>query len=55
MDFDEWKMRVDTICLNMMGMLPDELPDWDFWSAWDSGMTPKEAYDEFFDFAQNYD
>lgn len=47
MDFNEWKVKFDIICINKTGVTSEDLPDWDFWSAWDSGISPKEAFEEF--------
>lgn len=45
--FDEWKKLVDVEFTSHMGMGCDDVPDVDFWSAWDAGQTAKEAGREF--------
>lgn len=41
--FEQWKKLVDAELERKCGMDSDFLPDWDYWNAWDSGMSPKSA------------
>ncbi len=41
--FDQWKQEVDAWISRIMGLTSDDLPDWDYWKAWDSGMSARAA------------
>jgi hypothetical protein len=41
--FEEWKHQVNIRIARMSGLEADDLPDWDFYSAWDGEVDPKEA------------
>ena len=43
MTFRQWKNRVNAQVAKTCGLGCDDLPDWDYWSAYDSGMIPSEA------------
>lgn len=43
MTFEEWKERVNERVEMMTGIDCDCLPDWDYWMAWDQGMSPSRA------------
>ena len=42
MSFQRWMLEVDDHCLREFSMSVYDLPDMDFWSAYDSGQTPEE-------------
>jgi hypothetical protein len=44
--FDEWKSKVNRIVLDEIFIELDDLPDWDFMSAFEGEVTPEEAADE---------
>ena len=41
--FEQWKAYVDAIIENRMSLTSDDLPDWDYYSAYADGMTPSAA------------
>ncbi len=41
--FPDWKGRVSVHLEALCGASADELPDWDYWCAWEEGLTPKKA------------
>jgi len=43
MSFDDWMAAVDECLEENFGVVSDDLPDWDFWNAWDSGMSVAKA------------
>lgn len=40
MTFDEFKRHCDRICQNIVGVCCDDLPDWDYYGAWEEGQDP---------------
>jgi hypothetical protein len=42
--FDAWKAMVDkAIADKTGGFTGDDLPNWDYWTAWDSGVSATTA------------
>lgn len=41
--FEQWKKYVDVALVGNCGMGCDDLPDWHYYDAWDSEMSPFEA------------
>lgn len=44
--FEEWKSKVNRIVLDEIFIELDDLPDWDFMSAFEGEVSPEEAADE---------
>jgi hypothetical protein len=53
-DFDTWKRLVDRACVNRCGMDTEMLPDWDFRTAYDNGMSAVDAARRVITNAKNY-
>lgn len=53
MTFNEWKRAVDEIFFNTIGCSSDDVEDYGWWSCFDDGMTPAEAFKEW-DIETNY-
>lgn len=48
MTFESWMNEFENVLSAQTGgFTTDMLPDWDFWSAWDSSMEADEAVEEF--------
>jgi hypothetical protein len=43
MSFDEWKACVNSWCERLAGCSADDLPDWDFATAYEERLHPKTA------------
>ena len=43
MTFEEWKRRVNLHMINLCGMESDDIYDWDYYSAYTDGCSPKTA------------
>ena len=41
--FETWKSAYTQWVIDLCGMHPDDLPDWDSYSAWQNGVTPATA------------
>lgn len=41
--FYQWKNKVDAIVMAKVGLGVDDLPDWDFATAYDAGVSPRVA------------
>lgn len=39
--------RVDELCITYLGVSSEDLPDFNWRDAWESGDTPDEAFSEF--------
>lgn len=46
MTFEQWLAAVDREVIAICGISVHELPDWDFWNAWNDGVPPEEAAEE---------
>ena len=44
--FTAWMVQVDRQLQRFTGLDSRDLPDWDYWSAWDADMTPAAAAKE---------
>jgi hypothetical protein len=42
-DFETWCEMVDSEIYRLCGLGRDALPDWDYWSAWEDGVTVTAA------------
>jgi hypothetical protein len=38
MSFEQWKSKVDDAMERLCGFTSDDLPDWDYYSAWQDGL-----------------
>lgn len=43
MTFEQWKREVDNALERRLGLISDDLPDWDYWTHYNEGFDPKEA------------
>ena len=43
MSFEKWLDKVDAMFIKVTGLDRDTWPDQDYWSMFDSGLTPMEA------------
>lgn len=41
--FEQWKDRVNMAIIHRTGVEADNLPDWEYHSAWSRGMAPSVA------------
>lgn len=41
--FREWKREVNKELVHLCGMVADDLPDYDYWDAWDGEVTPADT------------
>jgi len=41
--FKAWMVKVDEALVAKCGLCSADLPDWDYWSAWEDGASPKGA------------
>jgi hypothetical protein len=41
--FETWKSEVDCILEQSIYLSADDLPDWDYYGAWESGVRPIQA------------
>lgn len=42
-EFEVWRIKVDKAIDDIIGMHSNDLPDFDYWAAFDSGDSPTEA------------
>lgn len=47
MDFETWLHMANGIIVRKTGMDREGFPDWDWWNAFDDGLTFSEAVDTF--------
>jgi hypothetical protein len=45
MDFETWENEVNQIFLDYYGCGRDDFEDWTWFTAYDDGLTPREAFD----------
>lgn len=43
MTYEQWKARVNANVIDISGVSCDDIPDWDYRMAWESGETPAGA------------
>jgi hypothetical protein len=43
MSFEEWKLATTQALERMAHVGCDDIPDWDYYSAWTAGVSPKQA------------
>lgn len=43
LSFEDWVARIDTELDALVGLSHDDLPDWDYRSAYEEEMSPKAA------------
>lgn len=48
--FDLWKYRVDDLLIRRVGLDSDSMEDWLWRDAFDNGMLPVDAVDEFLEY-----
>lgn len=41
--FKTWLRNVDAVLNRRVGLISEDLPDWDYWTAWANGYSPAEA------------
>jgi len=41
--FEQWKQQVNTWMIKLAGVDCDDIEDWDYFIAWDCGMSSKQA------------
>lgn len=47
--FTEWMKRVDAICVDRLSAPADCLTDYSWLSAFEDGLTPREAFDDYYE------
>jgi len=47
MDFDTWLQLANAIVVARTGMDRESFPDWDWWNAFDDGLSFSEAVEDF--------
>lgn len=52
--FKGWMAEFEKALEAQTGMTSDMLPDWDFWSAWNSDMEIDEALEEFLEWVKTF-
>jgi hypothetical protein len=40
MTFEQWQAKVNQAIINQVDLEIDDLPDYDYWNAWNDGETP---------------
>lgn len=43
LSFEEWQIKVNSYVIRGCGMEIDDLPDYDYWNAWDAGDSPHKC------------
>ena len=43
MTFEQWKRIVDSVISSKVGLSSDDLPDWSYYDAYTSGVSPSVA------------
>lgn len=54
MSFEQWRAKVNMYVEMYIGLGCDDLPDWDYWYAWNDGMSPSKAASEVVRNAKSY-
>ena len=44
--FEDWLKMVNTFVIDSCGLGIEDIPDYDYWSSWDAGMSPEEVGQE---------
>ena len=52
--FQAWLQRVDQAMWDQFGCSYQDLPDWDFWAAFEQGTSPSRAAKQIFKHAQTF-
>ena len=52
--FEQWKNEVNRHLINLSGVGCDDIEDWDYWNAYDDGMSPKVAAKKALNAAMGY-
>lgn len=47
--FEAWLKQVNRIVFQTCGLGVEDIPDYDYWSNWDAGVSPKETAEEALD------
>lgn len=42
LEFEDWLAKVDNCLIEAIELGKDDLPDQDYWSAWDAGLRPSQ-------------
>lgn len=53
-DFETWMKKVNAFIERKTGFGIDDLPDWDYWNAWNDGMPPSQAAYQVIQAARDY-
>ena len=54
MYFDEWQRIVELYLVEKCGMGIEDLPDYDYWEAWDNGENPKNVAEQVIENARRF-
>ena len=54
MTFEDWQREVNNALMRMCGMAIDDLPDYDYWCAWEAGDEPEETAKQVIENAHGY-
>ena len=54
MTYEQWMKLVDRRLARCFGVWSDMLPDWGSYDAWKDGMTPKDAAEEWIEWAKTF-
>lgn len=44
MTFEQWMIELDKVFVKQLGMDSSCFEDWNYYIAWEDGLTPREAY-----------
>lgn len=45
--FKEWKMVLDVIFCSHIGLLSDDVKDYNWWNEYESNLNPMESFEEW--------
>lgn len=54
LSFEDWQKQVNIRVIKIIGLTIDDLPDFDYWSAWDAGISPSETARDVIQAARDY-
>lgn len=52
--FEVWQAKVNAFLIRKCGFGIDDLPDWDYYNAWNDGMPPSQAAYQVIQNARDY-
>lgn len=47
--FETWMKKVNRVVVQTCGLGVEDIPDYDYWSNWDAGVSPEETAKEALD------